>query len=116
MYENCKNHEETLLIIKTKFGKIIGMYNEAKIEKTERKSILGKKQFYFYFNEEDLKIIKRKDGTRFEMASNNEWFIGYEGIAIKNDRNENDSALCSLSDFNIPGDIGYAIKGKADKQ
>ncbi len=61
MWEVCKNSKNTLLIIKTNFGKIIGGYAPVNIKEGEYK-VKNTVAFTFYFDDDHIKVLTKKDG------------------------------------------------------
>ena len=86
MWEACKNSKNTLVIVKTNFGKIIGGYAPVTIKEGEYK-VKNTKAFTFYFDDDHIKVLTVKDGYDYIVGSSSNWFLYLGGIYIRNDRN-----------------------------
>ncbi len=68
--------------MKTNYDKIIGLYSPDTWMKTpsEGKDIVNaNKTFQFYFSDNDLKVVKDKDGNTPQMTSDDTFLLGFLG-------------------------------------
>ena len=54
--EKCKNHQHTICISRSDFGKILGGYSPMKWEDFRNKTITGGESFVFFYDEDKLRI------------------------------------------------------------
>lgn len=86
MRKECKKSKDTLVIYKTNFGKIIGAYEPVTI-KEGAYLVKNTEAFTFYFDDNHIKVLTRKDGNHYYVGSDSYWLLYFGGISITNDRN-----------------------------
>lgn len=81
---------------------------------SEGKDILNaNKTFQFYFSDNDLKVVKDKDGNTPQMTSDDTFLLGFVGgIQVYNDRSLPDRTRFTIKNSDLPSDLGYAIMNK----
>ena len=81
---------------------------------SEGKDIVNaNKTFQFYFSDNDLKVVKDKDGNTPQMTSDDTFLLGFVGgIQVYNDRSLADRTRFTIKNSDLPSDLGYAIVNK----
>ena len=89
MLEKTKGQNETITLVLTNFNTVIGGYTPDQWEDTtgkkcsegfsNSKNIVSGKPFLFYFVNDEIEIIKHKDGRTPYMESSKTWLLGFGG-------------------------------------
>ena len=59
--EKSKNHEKTIVIVKSNFGKILGCYHPMKLESANNWiKVTGGQSFIFFYEDDKLRICNQK--------------------------------------------------------
>ncbi len=108
--KKMKKFSAFLVIIRTNFGKIIGLFVDSKFESTrgmkckvsgeeytDRKLITN--IIIYYFLDDQLVKCPQKHIQKSWMVSNDEFFLSINGIYIMNNRCENDIASVSDNEY-----------------
>ena len=107
MWEACKNSKNTLLIVKTNFDKIIGGYATVTMNEGEY-SVKNTEAFTFYYDDDHIKVLTKKDGFKYYVCSDSNWFLYLDEIIINHDRKDITNPRSNY--WNLPSNIGYAKK------
>ena len=93
LYEKCVNHEQTIIFIKTSYGKLFGCYVGSFWDEN-KKYESDQNVFLFYVNENEIKVCVQS-GEDVVMVTNRDTFIGItNGFRISNNRESKDSVVC----------------------
>ena len=114
LWENCKNHNQTITFLKTDINSIIGFYCPDKFEETKFKKdsdgypgwkdIDNGKPFIFYFQNDKFEKIEHKKEKISTMSSDRDHFLRIYG-ALTIDSNKKAGAYAYRDYFVYPENI-----------
>ena len=113
MYEKTIGYHQSVILVKTDFGKIVGAYIPDQVGPAEYRKISNGKTLQFYFGDDELIVCTLRDGLTETYTSNQYHQIYINGgLDINANRADFDYATIIKAYYSCPDRIGYARDGE----